>query len=161
MVPSLSRIIHAHADDHIATVRALFIEYAGWLKIDLCFQGFGDELRTLPGIYAPPKGRLYLARNGDEAEGCIALRPLSDEICEMKRLFVKEASRGVGLGRRLAVTVITDAASIGYRSMRLDTLPAMGAAIDLYRSLGFKEIAPDRDNPVPGALFCELNLRSA
>lgn len=160
MEPSPSRIIPVQTSEDIALIRVLFLEYADWLRIDLCFQGFDEVLRTLPGKYAPPKGRLYLAFVDEDIAGCIGLRPLSNDTCEMKRLYVRDSFRGLGLGRRLAETVIADAKMIGYHSMRLDTLPAMGAAIELYRSLGFNEIAPYRDNPVPGALFFELNLQS-
>jgi len=142
----------------VETIRVLFLEYATWLRIDLCFQGFEEELQALPGKYAPPRGRLYLAHNGEQALGCIALRPFATDICEMKRLYVRDAARGFGLGRALAETVIADAQAMGYRSMRLDTLPAMNAAIGLYSALGFKEIAPYRENPVQGALFLELEL---
>lgn len=143
---------------NVETIRVLFLEYASWLKIDLCFQGFDEELQALPGKYAPPMGRLYLAHVAGEPVGCIALRPFSPDTCEMKRLYVRDAARGLGVGRALAETVIADARAIGYRSMRLDTLPAMGAAIGLYSSLGFKKIAPYRENPVEGALFFELDL---
>ena len=150
----------ASTESDIATIRSLFHEYAAWLKIDLCFQGFEEEVNALPGLYAPPQGRLYLARVNEQAAGCIALRPLSDDICEMKRLYVRDTFRGMGLGRKLATAVIADAVAIGYQSMRLDTLPTMGAAIDLYESLGFKKIAPYRENPVAGAMFFELRLRA-
>ncbi len=103
-------------------------------------------------------GRLYLAHIAGEPIGCIALRPFAPHTCEMKRLYVRDAARGLGVGRALAETVISDARGIGYRSMRLDTLPAMGAAIELYTALGFKRIAPYRENPVEGALFFELDV---
>jgi ribosomal protein S18 acetylase RimI-like enzyme len=152
------QIVPAHFVEAIPTVRTLFVEYAAWLKIDLCFQGFAEELKQLPGDYTPPGGRLYLARSSDEVAGCGALRRWSDNIGEMKRLYVREAFRGQGIGKRLAVQVIADARSIGYRTLRLDTLPIVGTAIELYRALGFKEIAPYRENPVPGALYFELTL---
>lgn len=158
MAVTATRIFPAHTDEEIETARALFLEYAAWLQIDLCFQGFDEELRPLPGKYAPPAGRLYLAEVDGEIAGCIALRPFAIDTCEMKRLYVRGDFRGLGLGRKLAEAVIADAVSIGYKSMRLDTLPVMGTAIDLYRSLGFKEIAPYRENPVPGALYLELDL---
>jgi ribosomal protein S18 acetylase RimI-like enzyme len=142
----------------VELARNLFREYETSLGISLCFQGFEEELAGLPGAYAPPRGRLLLAREEDEPAGCGALRPLADDICEMKRLYVREAFRGRGVGRLLARSLITEARAIGYARMRLDTLPSMTAAIPLYRSLGFREIPPYTRNPVPGALFLEKEL---
>jgi ribosomal protein S18 acetylase RimI-like enzyme len=144
--------------EEIERVRDLFREYERSLETDLCFQGFEQELSALPGAYVPPRGRLLLARDGDALAGCGALRPLSQEICEMKRLYVRDAFRGRGVGRLLAETLLAEARSIGYGAMRLDTLPSMTAAIPLYRSLGFSEIAPYTVNPVAGALFMEKTL---
>ena len=137
-------------------VRELFREYQRSLEVDLCFQGFEKELAALPGAYAPPKGRLYLAYNGAIPAGCVALRPLGEGVCEMKRLYVTPAARGEGLGRRLALRAIEAAREIAYERMRLDTLPSMQKAIELYRELGFVEIAPYYESPVVGALFFEL-----
>ena len=152
-------IVPAHTPDQIEEARQLFKEYAAWLEIDLCFQNFDVELAGLPGDYAPPRGRLLLAVDGDQIAGCIALRKMADGICEMKRLFVRAAFRGKGLGRELAGNIIRNATKIGYERMRLDTLPGrMDKAIALYRELGFKEIAPYYNNPVPDAMFMELVL---
>jgi len=155
-------IVPAHTPDQIEEARQLFKEYAAWLEIDLCFQNFDVELAGLPGDYAPPRGRLLLAVDGDQIAGCIALRKMADGICEMKRLFVRAAFRGKGLGRELADNIIRNATKIGYERMRLDTLPGrMDKAIALYRELGFKEIAPYYNNPVPDAMFMDLVLSAA
>lgn len=142
----------------LADVRLLLEEYAASLGVDLEFQGFQAELAALPGAYAPPGGRLLLARVGGQAAGCVAVRPLGLGICEMKRLYVRPDHHGTGLGRRLAEAAVREAIRTGYRVMRLDTLETMTAARGLYRALGFRPIAPYRDNPVPGAEFLELDL---
>jgi GNAT superfamily N-acetyltransferase len=135
-------------------IRAMLREYAAWLEVDLCFQNFEQELAGLPGDYAPPRGRLSIA----EGVGCVALRPIDEETCEMKRLYVRPEYRGTGLGRRLIVAIIEEARGIGYARMRLDTVPKMDSAQRLYASLGFREIEAYRYNPEPGARFLELAL---
>jgi ribosomal protein S18 acetylase RimI-like enzyme len=152
-------VIQAETEEHINQARQLFREYEAWLHLDLCFQNFEKELADLPGGYAPPTGRLLLAFADDELAGCVALRRLSDDVCEMKRLFLRPPFHGRGLGRELAERIIEEGRAIGYEKMRLDTLSEqMGNAIGLYRALGFREIAPYYKNPVPGALFMELLL---
>src|ERR1035437_1890890 len=135
-------------------IRAMLREYAAWLEVDLCFQNFEQELAGLPGDYAPPRGRLSIA----EGAGCVALRPIDDETCEMKRLYVRPEYRGTGLGRRLIVAIIEEARGIGYARMRLDTMPKMDSAQRLYASLGIREIEACRYNPEPGARFLEATL---
>ena len=144
--------------EDIAIVRELLREYEQALGVDLCFQGFAQELINLPGDYASPRGLLLLARDGSDIAGCIALRPVNDDICEMKRLYVRDAFRAAGLGRRLVERVISAAHSIGYRRMVLDTLPTMVSAQRLYESFGFRDIAPYRHNPVGGTRFLGLDL---
>ena len=150
-------IEHASPEE-IEAVRRLFLEYQESLGVDLCFQGFDRELAELPGDYVPPEGCLLLARAGEEAVACVALRRLDSETCEMKRLYVRPTQRGLGLGRALAEAVIAEARLTGYRRMRLDTLPSMTEAAALYERLGFREIEPYTANPVPGARFLQLVL---
>ena len=145
--------------EHIEQTRALFLEYAASLGFSLCFQSFDEELKSLPGAYAAPSGRLLLAQYEQQAAGCVALRKLEANICEMKRLYVRPAYRGQGLGRILVERVIAEARAIGYGRMRLDTIgSSMQDAVELYRRMGFKEIAPYRANPIEGALYMELLL---
>jgi len=140
-------------------VRALFLEYAESLGFSLCFQGFDEELRALPGMYAPPRGRLLLDMQEVEAAGCVGLHEWSGDTAEMKRLYVRPRYRGRGLARALTLSALAEARAIGYRAVRLDTIAAtMQPAIALYRDLGFREIAPYRENPIPGALYLELML---
>jgi ribosomal protein S18 acetylase RimI-like enzyme len=138
----------------LGLVRTLFREYGDRLGVDLSFQDFEDELAGLPGDYE----RVLVARVDGEPAGCVALRPLDAGVCEMKRLYVRPSYRGSGLGRALAEAVIAAARDLGYVRMRLDTLPSMGEALGLYRSLGFREIEPYRFNPIPGSRFLELRL---
>jgi ribosomal protein S18 acetylase RimI-like enzyme len=155
-------IEQAASRSHISAARELFLEYGHSLGFSLCFQSFDDELASLPGKYAPPKGRLLLAYVGDQLAGCGALRPLRESgICEMKRLYVRSQFRGLGLGRRLARKLIDEARQIGYRKMRLDTVAdVMREAVAMYRSLGFYEIAPYTSNPQPSTLYMEIELSS-
>lgn len=153
------QIFPAHTQRDIEQARTLFEEYAAALGISLCFQNFDQELKGLPGKYAPPDGRLLLATDDDKLAGCIAMRKLEPGVCEMKRLFVRPAYRSHGLGRVLVETVIDEARKLGYTHIRLDTLPGlMDKAIALYRSFGFVEIGAYCENPVEGAKFMELDL---
>jgi GNAT superfamily N-acetyltransferase len=147
-----------------ALARALFEEYAAWLNVDLCFQGFAQELASLPGDYAPPRGMLLLAGLPDAAVGCIALRPLvsagADPVAtaEVKRLYVRPEARGTGLGMRLVRAVIAGAREIGYRELKLDTLERMAEARALYAKIGFSECPPYYHNPIDGAVYMARSL---
>lgn len=170
-------ILDASTPGRVDQARNLFVEYAASLGLSLCFQNFEQELAGLPGAYAPPRGALLLAVDGDEPLACVALRPLEgplctapgaeaaysspigpDETCEMKRLYVRPQARGQGLGRAMAERVVAEARLRGYKRMRLDTLPSMGRAIALYESLGFKDIPAYCVNPHEGARYLELEL---
>ena len=163
-MPALARdrainVRAAETAEDVEAMRALFLEYAASLEFDLAFQDFEHEVASLPGDYAPPRGALLLATDGTTPAGCVALRPWGDQdACEMKRLYVRPAMRGKRVGVTLVTRILDEARSRGYRRMRLDTVPGMEAAIALYRSAGFRDIAPYRANPVPGALFLELEL---
>ena len=149
----------AGAED-MATIRALFLEYQDWLRVDLCFQDFEAELATLPGAYAPPAGGLWLAYVDGGLAGCIGFRPHRGA-CEMKRLWLRPAYRGLGLGRRLAVTCIAAARAAGHRTICLDTLSFMDQARALYASLGFHVIPAYYDNPLDDVRYLELDLSAA
>jgi ribosomal protein S18 acetylase RimI-like enzyme len=153
-------IIQAETPAHIEQARALFREYEAWLGLNLCFQNFAEELAGLPGRYAAPDGRLFLAfADGERLAGCIALRKLEDGICEMKRLFVREDFRGRKIGSILIEKLIKEARAIGYRKMRLDTYPPkMAKAVRLYESHGFREIPPYYHNPFGETLYMEKDL---
>jgi putative acetyltransferase len=150
----------------MAQARALFEEYAAWLNVDLCFQGFAQELASLPGAYASPRGMLLLAGPPGAAVGCIALRPLAatgsdpDATAEVKRLYVRPEARGTGLGRRLVQAVISGAREIGYRELKLDTLEHMAEARALYAKLGFSECPPYYHNPIDGAVYMARSLEA-
>lgn len=169
--PQQRRTVIVPADNpvRIEAVRELFQEYATSLSFDLCFQGFEKELAELPGEYAPWSGMLLLGLIDVQPAGCVALRRIASadagelhgdsDVCEMKRLYVRPEFRGCGLGRELVNAILASAAAIGYRKMRLDTVPSeMAKAVELYRQLGFEEIAAYRKNPVAGAKYMELNV---
>ena len=143
---------------HLPEIRSLFREYEAFLDVDLCFQGFEEELADLPGIYTPPKGALLVALVNNQVAGCVALRPLSNGDCEMKRLFVRPKYRGLGLGRELACRIIEESKEIGYERMKLDTLDFLEEAILLYKSLGFKQTGSYYDNPLEQVSYWELDL---
>lgn len=151
-------IVPAHDAGQMATVRQLFEEYAAGLGHSLCFQGFTGELDGLPGKYAPPDGRLLVAYLDQQAAACVATRRIADGICEMKRLYVRPAFRGRGLGRTLAQAIIESAREAGYRIMKLDTLASMTTAVALYESLGFRRTNAYYDNPLPDVVYFELPL---
>lgn len=158
----MTSIAFATKDQDIADARNLMRRYARWIGIDLCFQNFEAELAELPGKYVAPQGALWLARIDPSTHpvGVIALRPLDEAVCEMKRLWVEPEAQGLGLGGKLARTAINFARAAGFAEMKLDTLLArMPAAIALYRSLGFVETEPYTDNPEPDVLYMCLNLR--
>lgn len=152
-------ILQAESFEHIEEVRKLFREYEKQLELDLCFQGFKEELANLPGKYAKPAGRLFLAISNQKIAGCIALRKIDDEICEMKRLFVRNEFRGQKIGNLLIEKIISEARKIGYKKMRLDTYPPkMAKAVKLYESHGFYEIDSYYHNPHSESLYLELKL---
>ena len=166
-------VIPADNPVRIEAVRQLFKEYATSLSFNLCFQSFEEELARLPGEYAPMSGMLLLGLVDDQVAGCVAFHRLegemagghagsaSAEVCEMKRLYVRPQFRGCGIGRELVDSILNCAAAVGYRWIRLDTIPTeMGKAVEIYRKIGFKEIAPYRPNPIPGAKYMELDLKS-
>jgi ribosomal protein S18 acetylase RimI-like enzyme len=143
----------ARVPDEVPAVRTLFQEYAAGLGIDFCFRHFDAELAELPGAYAPPAGRLLVAEAGGELVGCVALRPQAPGVCELKRLYVRPAYRGLGLGRRLLETLLAEAVAAGYREAVFDTLQSMTEALALYRSLAFAPTEPYNDHPVCGTLW--------
>ncbi|MEO8072540.1 MAG: GNAT family N-acetyltransferase [Acidobacteriota bacterium] len=153
------KILQAEIPEQIAETKKLFREYEKWLELDICFQGFEAELANLPGKYAEPDGRLLLALVDGKIAGCIALRKLEENICEMKRLYLRDEFRGLGLGNKLIKKLIEEARLIGYKKMRLDTLPdKMAKAVKLYESYGFRSIPAYYHNPYSETLFMELVL---
>ena len=151
-------VIEAVTGAELAIAAQLFREYQEELDVDLCFQGFEEELATLPGRYAPPRGSILLARVDAEVVGCVAVRPIADGICEMKRLFVRPPFRGRSIGRELAEAIIARSKSLGYGRMRLDTLVRLERANELYARLGFVRTDPYYDNPLDGVVYWELVL---
>jgi putative acetyltransferase len=151
-------LVRVEREEHIAVARALFLEYATAIAVDLEYQGFARELASLPSPYVPPNGLLLIAQINGAAAGCVALRRLSDETGEMKRLYVRPAFRSGGLGKQLIDAIIQAAHRAGYTALRLDTLPSMAAAQGLYCKLGFCEIPPYNSSHLPGTRFYELKL---
>jgi GNAT superfamily N-acetyltransferase len=152
------KIVKANSPEHLLWIKKLFREYADFLSEDLSFQNFEQELNELPGHYALPSGILLLALQDTHPAGCVALRKITPEICEMKRLFVRSEYRNFGVGKALAMAIIKEAVQLGYHKMRLDTLISLQEAIGLYRRLGFYPIEPYCFNPLPGAVFMEVDL---
>lgn len=158
VMEAIAEIFDADSTDLIEIAKGLFSEYEDSLPFDLDFQNFEDELAHLPGEYSRPEGRLLIAFVSEKPAGCVALRKIEGGICEMKRLYVRPEFRGKGIGKRLAERIIAAAKEIGYGKMRLDTVSSMVEAIALYKSYGFKEIGQYRVNPLPDAVFFELDL---
>jgi putative acetyltransferase len=152
------KIVHIESEQHLGQIRELFREYVASLGFELDFQDFKKEFDNLPGEYARPTGYLLLAYYDGEVAGCVALRKFKDDICEMKRLYVRPRFRGQGIGRKLAKEIIRQARDAGYRCMRLDTIETMKQANALYKSMGFREVKAYRFNPINGAKFFELDL---
>lgn len=151
-------IVEAKSSDQIECARQLFREYQAFLGEDLCFQGFDKELANLPGKYQDPTGAILLAEHNDEFVGCVAVRPIENQICEMKRLYVKPQAQGLSAGRLLAEAIIAKAQSLKYEKMQLDTLKRLERALALYQKLGFKEISPYYANPLDQVIYLELDL---
>lgn len=152
------RIIEAESAEQLGMFRELCLRYAASIPYDLECQGFSKEMATLPGKYAPPRGVILLALTAEGPVGCVAMRPLDDGACEMKRLYVDPAARGLGAGRKLCERLIALAAERGYRTMKLDTDASMGAAVRLYESLGFRRCSKYNDDPDPCTMWFELDL---
>jgi putative acetyltransferase len=159
-IPAPQTNITGFVDSDLEDVRQLFAEYAASLDFDLGFQQFDREVAELPGLYAPPRGALLVARADGDVIGCVALRPLDGAACELKRLYVRPGARGTGTGRLLAEAALEQARRLGYRRVRLDTLPGMERAQVLYERLGFRDVSPYTANPIAGTRFLELDLRT-
>lgn len=173
------QVVDGSTPEHIPIVRTLFQEYAAWMGFDFCFQGFEEELAALPGLYAPPAGCILLAMDNADPAGVVALRPLpyhlgsgcgqtqhgakvdGANVCEMKRLWVRKPFRGIGLGRRLAESIVSKGIEMGYESMVLDTLERLTSATAIYRSMGFEPIDAYYANPVEGVVYLRLSLAAA
>lgn len=151
-------LITITGNDSLEEIRRLFLDYAKSLSINLCFQNFSEELVSLPGKYGPPEGALLLALVDGKSAGCVALHKLSSGVCEMKRLYVRNEYRGLGLGKRLIKEVISEAATRNYQYIRLDTLSTMTEALNLYQAFGFYDIEPYVYNPIKGARYLELKI---
>jgi putative acetyltransferase len=152
------KILNAISAEHMDSIRTLFREYESSLGVDLCFQSFEEELKGLPGKYAPPDGVLLMALSGQEPAGCCALRKLEEGVCEMKRLYVRPEFRGQGLGRNLADSIVNSAVGLGYDTMLLDTLDRLKKAMVMYESMGFERTVPYYSNPLPGVVYWRLDL---
>lgn len=152
------KILKATTPLHISEARKLFQKYADWINVDLGFQHFEQELAEIDTIYGPPTGSLLLVKMENKYVGCVAVRPIEGDICEMKRLYTDDAYRGMGIGRLLIAGIITEARELNYQRMRLDTLASMTAARKLYKSFGFQEIPAYYHNPLDDVVFMELNL---
>ena len=152
------RIKRSESKKELEEIRKIFREYEAFLNVDLCFQGFEEELARLPGKYAPPEGDLLIALDGDRTVGCVAVRKLDNGVCEMKRLYVRPEARGTGLGMRLAKEIIAVSRELGYRAMKLVTLDLLGEAMHLYETLGFRRTEPYYENPLPDVVYWELEL---
>lgn len=151
-------IVRVTGGPRLAIIRRLFREYQQDLGVDLCFQSFEEELAGLPGRYGPPGGAILLAHHRCHAAGCVALRDLGKGVCEMKRMFVRPRFRGLGLGRALAEAIVSEGRRLGYRTMKLDTVPKLQTALSIYRDLGFRKTAPYCHNPLQGAIYLAKRL---
>ncbi|MCC0644640.1 MULTISPECIES: GNAT family N-acetyltransferase [unclassified Clostridioides] len=152
------KFVEANDLENLENVKILFTEYSNSLNIDLCFQDFNNELKTLPGKYEKPSGSLILAFVDENLAGCVALKKLEDKVCELKRLYVRDKFRGLKIGKILLEEIVEEAKKIGYTYMRLDTLPSMKSAQGLYEKIGFYDIDPYTYNPIEGARYMELKL---